>query len=164
MICIEQVCSRLAIELKTVRLAALKDTPSAFGSTYAKESQRSDQDWLNLTSAWNSDRSVCYLAMDLTAPCGIIAGKFDDLVPRQAWVLSMWVAPTHRRSCLGTRLVDAVQRWARDQGIRELRLMVTSNNHAAQAFYARCGFTRTGTTKPYENDPALFEYEMAKAI
>ena len=42
--------------------------------------------------------------------------------------------------------------------------MVTSNNHAAQAFYAECGFILTGITKPYENDAALFEYEMAKAF
>jgi ribosomal protein S18 acetylase RimI-like enzyme len=43
-------------------------------------------------------------------------------------------------------------------------LHVTSNNSTAQNFYQKCGFTRTGITQPYQNDPALFEYEMAKAI
>jgi ribosomal protein S18 acetylase RimI-like enzyme len=94
----------------------------------------------------------------------MIAGKFDEIVPRRAWVLSMWVAPTHRRAGLGARLMDEVESWAQSLAICELYLHVTSNNSNAQAFYERCGFVRTGLTQPYENDPALFEYEMIKAI
>ena len=105
-----------------------------------------------------------YIAMDEGAPCGMIAGKFDEIAPRRAWVLSMWVAPAHRRSGLGARLMDEVERWAQNLAICELYLHVTSNNSTAQNFYEKCGFTRTGITQPYQNDPALFEYEMAKAI
>jgi hypothetical protein len=43
---IEPLSPRLVEEFKTVRLRALKDTPTAFGSTYAKESAFSDGDWL----------------------------------------------------------------------------------------------------------------------
>lgn len=164
MVTVERLSSHLAMQLKQVRLAALKDAPSAFGSTYARESQRPDEDWVRLASAWNSGRSVFYIAMDEGAPCGMIAGKSYENAPRCAWVLSMWVAPAHRRSSLGTRLIADVQRWAQDLEIAELRLMVTSNNSNALAFYQQCGFVRTGLTQPYENDPALFEYEMAKAL
>jgi ribosomal protein S18 acetylase RimI-like enzyme len=161
---VERLSSHLAMQLKQVRLTALKDAPSAFGSTYAREFQLSDEDWIRLASAWNSGRSAFYIAMDEGAPCGMIAGKCDENAPQCAWVLSMWVAPVHRRSSLGTRLVAEVQRWAQTLGISQLRLMVTSNNSSAQAFYERNGFVRTGLTQSYENDPALFEYEMSKSI
>ena len=164
MVTIEQLSPAFAMHLKRVRLTALKDTPSAFSSTYARESQRSNEDWLKVASAWSSGQSVFYIAVDEGAPCGMIAGKFDEVAPRRAWVLSMWVAPAHRRSGLGARLMDEVERWAQNLAICELYLHVTSNNSTARNFYEKCGFTRTGITQPYQNDPALFEYEMAKAI
>jgi ribosomal protein S18 acetylase RimI-like enzyme len=164
MVIVEQLSPGLAMQLKQVRLIALQDTPSAFGSTYARESQRSDEDWLQRATGWNSDRSVFYIAMDQGAPCGMIGSTFDEHAPRRAWVVSMWVAPTHRRSGLGTRLIDEVQRWAQSLAVCELLLHVTSNNLRAQGLYEKCGFIRTGITRPYENDPALFEYEMIKAI
>jgi hypothetical protein len=45
-----------------------------------------------------------------------------------------------------------------------LLLMVTSKNSTAIRFYEQCGFAMTGNTGPYPNDPALFEYEMAKSL
>ena len=164
MVAIEPLSPRLAAHFKTVRLSALQDAPAAFGSTYSKESQLSDEDWLRRVSIWNSARSVCYIAMDEGAACGIAAGKCDDNNPQQTWLMSMWVAPAHRRTRLGARLVHAVELWARNQGVIELRLMAVSTNSAAMNFYERCGFAKTGRTEPYPNDPALFEYEMAKSL
>lgn len=164
MITIEPVSSRLVRDFRKVRLSALQDTPLAFGSTFSEESRLSDEDWLNRVSTWNSDRTVCYIAMDEGAPCGIIAGKCDEHVPQRAYVLSMWVAPTHRRTGLGTRLVNAVQLWAHNLEVHELCLMVTNRNSTAINFYEECGFTFTGRTEPYPNDPALFEYEMVKSL
>jgi GNAT superfamily N-acetyltransferase len=162
MVTIERLSPHL--QLKQVRLSALTDTPSAFSSSYAREFRRSNEDWLKLAAAWSSGQSVFYIAMDEGDPCGMIAGKVDESAPRHAWVLSMWVVPAHRRSGLSARLMDEVERWARSLAICELHLNVTSNNSTAQTFYERCGFTRTGITQPYENDPALFEHEMAKTI
>ncbi|MGC2163272.1 MAG: GNAT family N-acetyltransferase [Silvibacterium sp.] len=164
MIAIEPLSVRLLQHFKTVRLGALQDTPTAFSGTFLKESQLSDEDWLRRVSTWNGDRSVCYIAMDEDAPCGIIAGKFDEDDLQHAHVLSMWVAPAYRRTGLGARLVHAVQVWAQDLGADALCLMVTSRNSTAIRFYERCGFALTGKTGPYPNDPAIFEYEMAKSL
>jgi ribosomal protein S18 acetylase RimI-like enzyme len=164
MVTIERLSRQFAMQLKQVRLTALKDTPSAFSSTWARESQRSNEDWLKLASAWTSGQSVFYIALDEGTPCGMIAGKSDEIAPQRAWVLSMWVAPAQRRSGLGARLMNEVERWAKGLGICEMHLHVTSNNSTAQNFYKKCGFTRTGITQPYQNDPALFEYEMAKRL
>jgi ribosomal protein S18 acetylase RimI-like enzyme len=161
---LEQLSLRLIKEFKTVRLRALQDTPSAFGSTYVKESQLSDQDWLERVATWNNAGSVCYIGMDRSTPCGIIGGYLEKNDQQKANVVSMWVAPTHRRTGLGTMLMDAVQLWARSNGAGELRLMVTSSNSIATAFYQRLGYTFTGNTGPYPNDPALVEYEMVKYL
>lgn len=152
------------MHLKTVRLSALKDSPTAFGSTFARESQFSDEDWARRVLFWNCRGAVCFIALDEDEPCGIIAGKLDDADSQKADVLSMWVAPAHRRTGLGARLVHEVRAWALDLGVRELRLMVTNINSAAISFYRRCGFAPTGNTEPYPNDPALFEYEMVKSL
>ena len=161
---LEQLSLRLTKEFKAVRLRALEDTPSAFGSTYVKESQLPDEDWLKRVNTWNSKGAVCYIGMDKSEPCGIVAGYFDKADPQRAYVASMWVAPVHRRTGLGTMLMDAVQLWARSHGAGELRLMVTSSNSIAPAFYRRLGYCFTGNTEPYPNDPALVEYEMVKYL
>jgi ribosomal protein S18 acetylase RimI-like enzyme len=42
--------------------------------------------------------------------------------------------------------------------------MVTNSNQGAIAFYERQGFSLTGTTEPYPNDPSLIEYEMSLVL
>jgi len=59
-------------------------------------------------------------------------------------------------------LIDAVRGWAKSRGVAALKLMVTSENNRAIAFYERYGFVKTGRTEPYPNDPALFEFEMVR--
>ncbi len=76
----------------------------------------------------------------------------------------MWVAPSHRRTGTGRILVDAIETWARSAGAHTLQLMVTSNNLPAISFYERLGFTKTGRTEPYPNDPALIEFQMSKPL
>ena len=52
----------------------------------------------------------------------------------------------------------------RKHRVASLFLHVTSNNDGAAHFYERLGFTRTGSTIPYPNDPALIEFEMSYPI
>jgi ribosomal protein S18 acetylase RimI-like enzyme len=42
--------------------------------------------------------------------------------------------------------------------------MVTADNSAAIAFYERNGFSFTGKTEPYPNDPSLLEREMSLTV
>lgn len=162
---LESLSPHLVNELKTVRLRALQDTPSAFGSTYAEEALLSEADWLNRATSWNNgSSSTCFIAMDNQAPCGMIAGYLDTHDPPRPNVAAMWVAPEYRRTGLGSLLMNEVVQWAQLGGTGELRLMVTSGNTAAIRFYERCGFSLTGNTKPYANDLSLFECEMIKIL
>ncbi len=83
---------------------------------------------------------------------------------RRVHVVSMWVAPEVRREGVGSRLIDAVVEWARLRGIHQVKLMVTSVNQGAIAFYERMGFGMTGKTEVYPNDSAITEYEMVRAM
>jgi len=160
----ELITPKNAAILKAVRLRALQDSPTAFGSTYAEESQLSDVDWVNRAAQCSNDTSVGYLAMDEGTPCGIIRATPDDQDSSIAWVESMWVAPSHRRHGIGRLLMNSVVEWARSRSIRMLKLEVTSNNEPAIRFYDLLGFAPTGKTKPYPKDPRLMECEMSRAF
>ena len=164
MIALELITAHNAMVFKDVRLRALLDTPTAFSSTYAEESKLTDNDWLKRAAQWSSEKSVGYLAMDAYASCGIASGLLDQADAMRAHLLSMWVAPTHRRQGVGRALVEAVVSWACSQNVRTLLLLVTSNNDSAIEFYQRLGFSLTGKTEPYRNDPALSNFEMIRSI
>jgi hypothetical protein len=54
MLTLKSLSPCLVADLRTVRLRALQDTQSAFGRTYAEESQLSEADWLRRVAAWSS--------------------------------------------------------------------------------------------------------------
>jgi ribosomal protein S18 acetylase RimI-like enzyme len=164
MITIEPITAANVQLFKDVRLRALADTPSAFGSTYAREAAFPDSEWLARALKWNGERGVGYLAMDGPTGCGIAGSFLHENDPAKAQLISMWTAPTHRQQGVGRLLVNEILNWARSRHVRELLLMVTSINEPAMAFYDRLGFARTGRTEPYPNDSALIEYEMARPV
>src|SRR5580698_10008918 len=161
MITLDPVTPQNALIFKAVRLRALQESPHAFGSTYARESQLPDAEWLERAARWNGERSILYLAMDAATPCGIVGASLDEGDATRAQLISMWTAPTHRQRGIGRLLVNEIMVWARARGVCSVQLMVTSNNETAMRFYQRLGFTRTGGTEPYPNDPAVIEYEMS---
>ena len=164
MIVIEPITLLNVSVFKAVRLRALEDTPHAFGSTYAKESQFPDSEWLARAERMNGTTGVGFLAMDGETACGIAGSFLDQNDPSRAQLVSMWTAPTHREQGIGRLLVNEVFKWACGRNASRLLLMVTSNNESAIAFYKRLGFTRTGRTEPYPNDPTILEYEMFRLI
>lgn len=151
-------------QFKAVRLRALLDSPGAFGSTYAWESQLTNADWLERIRRWENGRGIGYLAMDEGTPCGIASCLFHEDDPAAAQLISMWVAPSHRQLGVGRLLVEEVIRWARSRGALRLQLTVTGRNESAIRFYKRLGFAFTGKTIPYPNDPTEIEREMELAI
>ena len=97
-------------------------------------------------------------------PCGIVGSFLYRKDLSRADLVSMWVAPSHRRTGVGRALVCAVVDWARTKHARAVYLTVTCNNDSAMMFYRRLGFSFTGATEPYPNDAELFEQEMFRPI
>jgi ribosomal protein S18 acetylase RimI-like enzyme len=162
MITIEPITPQNALTFKAARLRALRDTPSAFGSTYARESQFTEAEWITRANKWNGENSILYLAMDAGDAVGIAGSYIDHDDPTRAHLISMETTRTHRNQGVGRMLVNEVIQWAQQRNARTLQLTVVSSNEAAIAFYQRLGFTFTGRTEPYPNDPSLIEHEMSR--
>jgi ribosomal protein S18 acetylase RimI-like enzyme len=161
---LHRITPDLTEQYKTIRLRALLDSPSAFGSTYAREIQFSQQDWEQRARNVDGIHAIGYLASENGEYCGLAICFLDETNPSTADLRSMWVAPTHRRSGVGAEIVNAIAIWATTRGATTLTLMVTSSNSAATSFYERLGFTKTGRTQPHPNDAQLLEYEMKKPL
>ena len=108
MVTLEPLTPRLATLFKDVRLRALLDSPTAFSSTYAKEVNLTDDDWVKRATQWCNENSTTFLALDAGSACGIASGMLDQTDLSRAHLFSMWVAPTHRRMGIGRSLVEAV--------------------------------------------------------
>jgi ribosomal protein S18 acetylase RimI-like enzyme len=164
MIHLVPITSQNVTLFRQIRLRALRDTPSAFGSTHEKELQLTDADWLERALRWNGETGIGLLAMDGSAGCGIAGSFLDEGNRTRAHLISMWTAPTHRQQGIGRFLVTGIADWARLRDAQLLQLMMTSSNETAMLFYERLGFTRTGRTEPYPNDSRLIEYEMSRPL
>jgi hypothetical protein len=74
MIAIEPITPQESKMLKDVRLLALKDTPSAFGSTYERESHFTDEEWAKRATGPSDGSRITFLARDGEEVCGIVGG------------------------------------------------------------------------------------------
>ena len=129
--------------LRDVRLAALREAPYAFGSTYAREASFTEEQWRGRIN----DRSVTYFAYlpENPEPAGL-AGVYvaDDV----ADVVSMWVRPSARGRAVGEALIGAAADRAKARDHAALLLWVTESNAPARRLYERCGFVAFGV-EPY---------------
>ena len=133
---------------RDLRLRALVDSPDAFGSTHEGEAARSDTEWQDrlVTGAGAADQ-MPVVALVGERPVGLAWGRRDERDATVANLFQVWVSPTHRGHGIGRLLTDAVIAWARDLGVRTLRLGVTPSHPAALQLYRRAGFVNAGTAE-----------------
>jgi GNAT superfamily N-acetyltransferase len=150
--------------LKSVRLAALEESPDAFSSTHAAEVARSDKEWEERAQAGSSGVSrITVFAEGAQGVVGLIGGYRATDSSTTVELVSMWVSPSVRRAGVGRALVAAIIDWARLTEASEVALGVVEGNAAAERLYMATGFTATGTALLWSN-PSLVEVRMAKPI
>lgn len=71
------------------------------------------------------------------------------LAADEAEILTIAVAPKHRRSGLGWRLMGAVLRRLRAEGVQSLFLEVDEGNDAAISLYGKLGFSKVAERAAY---------------
>src|SRR5512140_2128813 len=144
-------------KFRELRMAALSEAPSAFGSTLDGECRLSEADWRGKLATRTQ-----FVASDLDGSLVGMAGAFreGDVIE----LISMWVDPRMRGRGIGVTLVERVIAHARELGCREIRLWVTEGNAIAERLYARAGFVRTGVVQPIRGCEPFLEAEMARAL
>ena len=135
--------------LRTIRLAALSDSPSAFASTYAAEAALPTAHWSQRAAETGSGHeSAIFLAVLGDRPVGVVGSFRTTLDSPVVRLVAMWTAPAHRGVGVGHQLVGAVLDWAGRAGATEVELWVTAGNTSAVALYESSGFTSTGEHQP----------------
>jgi len=151
--------------LRTVRLAALADTPGAFGSTHADEVTRPDSHWTTVAGDRSSGSSSAnFLAMDGDRAAGIIGVIRSDDALDVIELVSMWVEPLLRGSGVADRLVVEVLSFAAAAGVSNVELWVAVGNDRARRFYERHGFVGLDDFAPLPSDPCANEQRMRRVL
>ncbi|SCF47284.1 GNAT family N-acetyltransferase [Micromonospora mirobrigensis] len=127
---------------RELRLAALAESPHAFGSRLADWRDAGDDRWRARLALVGSVNLVALLD---GVPVGMASGVPGD-GDRTVELISMWVAPAGRGRGVGDALVNAVESGARRASATTVELAVRVANAPAIALYARHGFTDTGRT------------------
>lgn len=145
--------------LRELRLRAIDDAPSAFGSTPEHERQLPEDHWSQLAAG--GVQIGVYVAIDGDRWIGMAAGRWYARERGIVQLWGMWVEPDRRGEGIGERLVAAVRGWAADNRAHFLRLGVIDGSRAI-AFYERLGFVLTGETKPLIRDPTVLAVYMGR--
>lgn len=148
--------------LRQIRLAALADSPDAFGSTLAHERESGEDEWRRRTQT-----AIWYLAWRGSDPVGMVAafpvagerGAAVSGAPGGEWhLVSMWASPRARGQGVAGRLVDALTAAVREAGATQLTLWAADGNDRARGFYLRYGFRLTGRRQAYQRpDGSTFD-------
>jgi ribosomal protein S18 acetylase RimI-like enzyme len=151
--------------LRTVRLGALADAPSAFGSTHADEVVRPESHWTTVARERSAGLTAAnFLAMDGARAVGIIGAYRDDGVDDVVELVSMWVEPAFRGGGVADLLVAEVLAFAEAAGVSHVELWVTVGNDRARRFYERHGFVGLDDFAPLPSDPCADEQRMRRAL
>ena len=144
---------------RELRLAALADSPRAFGATLADNAARPDEFWQERArAAAEGDAVAIFVAVAGARWVGCAGALVDPGEPPR--VISVWVAPDFRGTGTAEALLEAVVGWAAERGHAALHLDVVREQVAARRLYARLGFRPTGRSHPMDRDPRLLEDEM----
>ncbi len=135
---------------QALRLAALRNCPSAFASSYEEENETPIAVVAERLAA-KSDRCVlgAWVESDLIGMLGLAREETHKLA-HKAFIWGMYVAPHARRRGVGRQLVaHALSRAGSMTGVRQVNLGVNAANAEAIALYQPAGFTSFGVERGF---------------
>ena len=144
------------MDLKQVRLAALKDSPDSFGATYEEAIKLTPEEWQFRASEAQDPRFI--IAYNQDKPVGLIGGGLHN---DEYEMIAMWVSPDHRGTGVGIALVDGLKQQAVSQGHSEIVLRVSPYNLSACRAYEKCGFEIVGNAGTLDSNEDIELQKMA---
>lgn len=144
--------------LRDVRIAALQDAPDAFGASLTRELGFGERHWrmrLRGSPWWLASVEAPGGGMQDVGLVGLI--EEPGAPPDARHVVSMWVAPEHRRAGAGSALLEAVLAHATADRASRVTLWLVEGNVAGAELYQRHGFVQTGERTALVRDPSRTE-------
>lgn len=162
MVVVRELASDEWRQLRSTRLAALRQDPTAFARTHDEESQYGDEHWR--ARAAGGPASQSFVAIDADRFVGLV-GAYRPTAEGPVELVSMWVSPEARGRGVGRLLVEAVLEWADrfDPVPPSVELWVTNGNDVAVDLYRSCGFAVTDEVTPSPADPCRYETRMRRS-
>lgn len=154
---IRQLAAEDADRFQALRLHGLKESPTAFSSSYEEECERS-LEYVGERLAAGGGRAV-FGAFDGEELVGVIGVGVDGgrKLAHKRIIWGMYVAPAYRGREIGKRLMlRALEFAATIPGVRHVTLGVNAANVAAKSLYESAGFESYGI----EPDAMLVDGEL----
>ena len=155
------------LRLREIRLRALAEAPTAFGSTLAHEETFPESTWHERAAggASGSDRAT-FVAEEAGRWVGMATGiaRHAEGPDHSPMLVGMFVDSAQRGRGVGAGLVQAVTEWARTLGVPHLYLWATSTNRSAIGLYDKCGFKHTEEARSLDHTPSLREVLMKRSL
>ena len=142
--------------LKAIRLAALLDTPTAFGVSYQEAITNSDEQWKQRASSENQPKF--WLAFKDDNAIGMIGAGIDQTDRYN--LIAMWVEPESRQLGVAESLVNAVKSDSTSRGFNQVFLDVSPDNLKAYRFYRKHGFVFIDEEKSLASHPSIMVQTM----
>lgn len=126
------------LKYKEIRLEALKNEPSAFGSSYDDISSRTDSEWQDLFIK-KEDDGLFYYSVLFDNEFIAIGGAFKD--KNGEWnVIAIYTRNKFRGLGVGTILMKGIVAEFEKRGIQKIYLRVNTSQVAAISLYNKLGF------------------------
>lgn len=131
-------------QYRSVRLAALKESPHAFVASFEQESALTEVEWRE-----RMRRSTRLLAERDGEVVGVVSlGEAENRPEQVAELFGLWVMPSARGAGVAWGLVQAGADHARSQGRTHVSYWVGTDNGRAVAFASSFGFRPTDSRRP----------------
>ena len=147
-------------KLREIRLAALRESPAAFLSTYCEELTYKEQEWRS-----EFGRGEWIIEVRDSEAIALIGVTWEKDAPSDECYLEyMWVSPNFRRRGVATELVQKVLQRLLSLGFATIWLWVLDGNEPAKHLYEKCGFDSTETKQRPYRKPSRSEELMRLSL
>ena len=136
-----------AVIYREIRLAALKENPEAFSSSYEEEKEYPLESFKNRL---NFDHFFTFGAFVENKLVGVVTLLVETKIKtkHRANIVAMYVDPENRKSGIGRQLMTAAIKKATEiREVEQIYLSVNSSNEPAKKLYNSLGFKTYGIDK-----------------
>ena len=146
--------------LRALRLAALKDTPDAFGAKHEDEVNKPISEWQDRLK----NTHWCFVVAD-GVDVGLLAvDRAEKDRNSDCWLSSWWIKDEFRGSGIPKLMLTWLEQLCRENNWKKIGLGVWPENIRAIAAYKKLGFTEAQELLPSRSIPGLMYLAMYRNV